>query len=272
MKKAILFTWPLFIMLLVVGSAGTLHANFIAGVHPVAIHSLSKSSIGIYRTPASNENKEIFFEESIVYGSTIFNGSWGVFFEAQAKPGHAGIRLMPMFYNSSLALNSKNFSSNVYNLIGYDTDQSLRLEQSGASKVTIEESGLGTALIFKYNLPVDFKASSGFLQVTQKVLQTANLWLGAGPMLMTFNRRLIAQSSTEEIASKKATDFFFLIGGGFNAEPHIAWAGFPAGIIISFDFLSSVNLTPGDAHSTADDNLVIEQSGIMINLGVGYKI
>lgn len=258
--------WAFFgLALLLSGMWIPAHAGFLIGFQFPALHNLGKVAKGWYRTPASDTNVEIEYKEKMLY----FGG--GLMFEIGMIPGHAGMRVTPTMYSASTEVDSSAFTVHTYDLLGFSNEQAKSLAASKPSSVKITEKAIGTGLVFKYNFPVKFKASSGFLKVTQKVLATSNPWIGMGPMMMTFSRKVEAGDG-QEYAAFTYSDFYYLIGGGLNVEPHQALKKFPANIIFSLEFLFTLNMTPDNADTTNDDTLQYDQTGFMFNFGVGYRL
>ncbi len=243
----------------------SLWADFLVGFNPASLYSISKEANGVYRTPVSATNIDLTYKE------TLFYYGLGLIFEAGFEQGHAGVRILPTLYKGSTSVSSSEYSASTYDLLGFSNNQATKLAANRPASVKISESGVGTAIIFKYNAPTKFKAKGAGLKIVQKVLATSNPWFGLGPMQITFNRNLEAEGQ-DEFAQFTYTDFYILIGGGFNIEPHNAWDKFPRNIIISIDLLFSNNLTPDNDKTTNDDNLNVSQGGIMFNFGAGYRL
>lgn len=240
-------------------------ADFLVGLNPASLYSISKEATGIYRTPVSSRNIDLTYKETLTYYGL------GIMFEAGFSPGHAGVRILPTLYKGSTDVASSDFTASTYDLLGFTNDQATKLETAQPDNVKIRESGIGTGIIFKYNAPTKFKARNQTLKIIQMVVSTMNPWFGLGPMQITFSRNIEAEGQ-DEFAQYSYTDFYLLIGGGMNLEPHNAWKPFPRNVIISIDLLFSTNLTPDNDKSTNDDNLNIDQGGIMFNFGAGYRL
>ncbi|RME88525.1 MAG: hypothetical protein D6767_09995 [Candidatus Hydrogenedentota bacterium] len=250
-----------------VGISMPAFAGFLMGFQFPAIHNIGKSAKGWYRTPASSTNVEIDYQE------TMFYLGGGLMFEVGMNPGHAGMRITPTLYKGSTEVNSSNFTVHTYDLLGFSNEQAQKLASNKPNKVIIKESAIGTGLVFKYNAPVKFKASKPFFFFIQKILQTTNPWIGIGPMMITFSRKVQAgEGDSAEYAAFTYTDFYFLIGGGFNVELHHTIEKIPANIIISLEFLYTLNLTPDNDLTTNDDTIQYDQTGFIFNLGFGYRI
>lgn len=259
----------LFISILIMSPAA-LHAGFLMGLN-FSLHNVGKTAKGWYRTPASSTNVEVNYKENMFYFGP------GLMFEVGLAPGQAGMRITPTMYNASSELNSSSYTVHLYDMLGFSNDQSVRLASLKPSKLKIHELAIGTGLIFKYNSPVSFTATTPVLKNIKMILETINPWVGMGPMQFTFSRYLEAvvdtnDASKSEFTRLNYTDFYFLLGGGFNIELNKTISKVPQNIIISFEFMFSMNLTPENDATSNDDYLNYDQTGFMFSIGAGYRL
>jgi len=259
MKKIIL------IIIFLFSSASYLFADILVGLNVLSMNLTHKSAKGIYRSPALTNNVEIDYSENINYYG------FGAQIEIGFLAGKAGIRILPTKFSSETSVSSSALATPVYDMLGFDNEQSNDLTTSPPSSLVIRESSVGTPILFKYNIPNKFKAKTKTLKIIRRVLRTMNLWGGIGPMLITTSR-ITEAVNKNQFSSYSYTDFYFLIGGGMNIEVHHAWKKYPRNLIISLDLIYTKNLTPDNSFSSNDDNLNIIQSGWMINFGVGYRL